>query len=155
MSEQIACDIVFTVDIYVLCVCFLFLLILGIIVLAGTFVLAVGSVIASSTLHSDLLGNCMRSPMEFYDITPVGRIVNRFGKDLDTVDNVIPMTFQSWCLTTFKVLSTLIIIAYSTPLFLVAGVPLGIFYYTMQVVITISNHEYTCFVTNSIISFIV
>ncbi|KAJ9082436.1 Transporter of the ATP-binding cassette (ABC) [Entomophthora muscae] len=45
-----------------------------------------GSMQASKRLHTDLLGNILRAPMRFFDTTPVGRLVNRFSKDLQCLD---------------------------------------------------------------------
>ncbi len=56
----------------------------------GVFILAVsiayGCITAASFLHEELLANVMKNPMSFFDTTPLGRIINRFSKDVDTLD---------------------------------------------------------------------
>ena len=37
----------------------------------------------SSRLHNQMLLRVMYSPMVFFEMTPVGRILNRFSKDMD------------------------------------------------------------------------
>ena len=56
--------------------------------------MAKGSVNASKRLHKSLLERLMHFPMSFFDVTPIGRIVNRFSKDIDTVDSAIPQTIR-------------------------------------------------------------
>lgn len=42
--------------------------------------------------------------MEMFDITPLGRIVNRFSKDVDTIDNTLPLNLRVVILQLFAVI---------------------------------------------------
>lgn len=53
----------------------------------------------------------------------------RFSKDIDTIDNTLPMNMRSWIQCLFTVLATITIISISTPLFIAAIVPLAVIYY--------------------------
>ncbi|XP_068114091.1 ATP-binding cassette sub-family C member 2 [Hyperolius riggenbachi] len=101
----------------------------GIFVFLGAFLVAAGTVRASRMLHTHLLRNILHVPMQFFDTTPSGRIVNRFAKDIFTVDETIPMSFRNWIGTILGVLSTLFLICLATPIFAAVIVPLAIFYY--------------------------
>ncbi|KAK2178694.1 hypothetical protein NP493_533g01002 [Ridgeia piscesae] len=70
--------------------------------------------------------------MVFFETTPTGRILNRFSRDVETIDNTLPSLFRSWVNTTFTVISTIVVISYSTPIFLVMIVPLALLYYFIQ-----------------------
>uniref|UniRef100_A0A8C1Z4H9 Uncharacterized protein n=1 Tax=Cyprinus carpio TaxID=7962 RepID=A0A8C1Z4H9_CYPCA len=104
----------------------------GFLVFFGTILLADGSISASRTLHTNLLSNILKVPMVFFDTTPSGRIVNRFAKDIFTVDEMIPMSFRSWILCLLGVLGTLFIICLATPIFTAVIVPMAIVYYFVQ-----------------------
>ena len=45
----------------------------------------------ASSLHEGMLTRVFQAPMSFFDTTPVGRILNRFSKDMASVDEVLPM----------------------------------------------------------------
>lgn len=67
------------------------------------------------------------------DTTPLGRIMNRFSKDVDTVDHVLPMSIRMWLMMFFGVASIFIVISISTPLFLAVMIPLAVGYYVIQI----------------------
>ena len=102
-------------------------------VLISSLCLALGSKIASRYLHQSILVNVMHLPMSFFESTPLGRIVNRFSKDISTIDDKVPMSLVSFFRTFCTVLGTVIAISFATPIFLVVIVPLGALYFFIQV----------------------
>uniref|UniRef100_A0A452GXN3 ATP binding cassette subfamily C member 2 n=1 Tax=Gopherus agassizii TaxID=38772 RepID=A0A452GXN3_9SAUR len=88
-----------------------------------------GAIRASRVLHQQLLSNILRVPMSFFDTTPTGRIVNRFAKDIFTVDETIPMSFRSWLTCFLGIISTLLMICLATPYFALIIIPLSILYF--------------------------
>ncbi|XP_063922476.1 multidrug resistance-associated protein 1 isoform X2 [Zophobas morio] len=102
-------------------------------VLLSALTLFIGSLNGAQLLHQLLLSNILRVPCTtFFDVTPVGRILNRFSKDVDTLDNILPMTIRGWITCFFSVLGTLVVISYTTPIFISVIVPIGILYYFIQ-----------------------
>ena len=108
-------------------------LIQALFILFASFGLAISAVFASRTLHNSMLKNILRSPMSFFDTTPLGRILNRFSKDTYIIDEVIPRSLRSFIFTFLMVISTLIVIIVTTPPFAVVIVPLFFFYAMVQV----------------------
>ncbi|XP_069836112.1 ATP-binding cassette sub-family C member 2-like [Dendropsophus ebraccatus] len=104
----------------------------AIFVFLSAFLIAAGTVRASRLLHAQLLRNILHVPMQFFDTTPTGRIVNRFAKDIFTVDDTIPMSFRYWIECFLEVISTLFIICLATPIFAAVIIPLAILYYFVQ-----------------------
>ncbi|CAF1201978.1 unnamed protein product [Didymodactylos carnosus] len=47
----------------------------------------------ASTLHNNMLKGVLYSPLRFYESNPVGRILNRFSKDQQVLDELLPLTF--------------------------------------------------------------
>lgn len=88
---------------------------------------------AAKILHDGMLEHVMRAPMSFFDTTPLGRILNRFSKDIDTVDVTIRFNVRMVLIQGFRALGAVIVICLETPLFLVACLPLIVLYYFLQV----------------------
>uniref|UniRef100_A0A670ZRM8 ATP binding cassette subfamily C member 2 n=1 Tax=Pseudonaja textilis TaxID=8673 RepID=A0A670ZRM8_PSETE len=102
---------------------------LGLFLLIATGLTSFGAIRASRVMHEQLLSNILRVPMSFFDSTPTGRIMNRFAKDIFTVDETIPISLRSWMSCFFMILSTLVIICIATPYFAIITLLLGILYY--------------------------
>ena len=49
-------------------------------IMIATIIISVGTLEAASKLHQTMLSRILRSPMAFFDTTPLGRILNRFSK---------------------------------------------------------------------------
>jgi len=47
-------------------------------------------------LHDDMLLAILNSSVRFFDVNPIGRILNRFSKDLSFVDDLLPLTFMDF-----------------------------------------------------------
>ncbi|XP_045534710.1 multidrug resistance-associated protein 1 isoform X1 [Papilio machaon] len=95
--------------------------------------LYLGTLAAARALHASLLAGVLRAPtIGFFDCTPVGRVLNRFSKDIDVLDNVLPMTLRGWTSCFFSVLGTLFVISFSTPIFMSVILPIGLLYYVIQ-----------------------
>ncbi|XP_046682933.1 multidrug resistance-associated protein 1-like isoform X2 [Homalodisca vitripennis] len=101
-------------------------------VVASTFMLAIATVLGAGHLHESMLSNILRCPMSFFDTTPMGRIVNRLSKDIDVVDNMLPTNLRMAQNALATIFGTIVVIIWSTPLFAVAFVPIGLIYYYLQ-----------------------
>ncbi|CAD6999755.1 unnamed protein product [Ceratitis capitata] len=68
--------------------------------LSGLF-LAFGCLNCSLEVFNKLLKGVMRWPTELFDTTPLGRILSRFSKDIDTCDTILPAVVQQFLSTFF------------------------------------------------------
>ncbi|XP_076457523.1 multidrug resistance-associated protein 1-like isoform X2 [Babylonia areolata] len=90
------------------------------------------TVAASKTLHAAMLNAVMRQPISFFDTTPLGRVMNRFSRDVDTVDGQMAMLVLRVLQQLSTVVSVIIVISYTTPLFVAAAAPIMVVYYLVQ-----------------------
>ncbi|XP_046565289.1 multidrug resistance-associated protein 1-like [Haliotis rubra] len=87
---------------------------------------------AAARLHDAILSRVFRSPMSFFDTTPLGRIINRMSRDVETIDNTLPIIVRMFMSTMTNVVGTIVIISINTPLFIAAMIPLLLLYYFIQ-----------------------
>ncbi|KAF9969099.1 Canalicular multispecific organic anion transporter 2, partial [Actinomortierella ambigua] len=89
---------------------------------------------AAAIIHDRLLSRVIRLPMAFFDTTPMGRVINRFSSDTATIDDQLAEEFNDFFAFVFQILTAVVVIAISTPSFLLA-LPLATVLY-----IHIQNH---------------
>lgn len=71
--------------------------------------------------------------MSFFERTPSGNLVNRFAKETDTIDSVIPSIIKMFMGSLFNVLGSCAVILIATPLVATIIPPLGLLYFFVQV----------------------
>ncbi|KAH3687464.1 hypothetical protein WICPIJ_001574 [Wickerhamomyces pijperi] len=82
------------------------------------FMWLVCSIRASRVLHDDMALAVLRSPMSYFETTPIGRILNRFTSDINKIDEAIPRVFAGFFGSIIRTILILGFIAFNMPLFL-------------------------------------
>ncbi|KAG0282034.1 hypothetical protein BGZ96_000892 [Linnemannia gamsii] len=72
-------------------------------------------------LHQKALDRILHSPIRFFDTIPFGRIINRFTRDMDTVDQQVNNVAANVMVYFLGTLTVTGVIAFVTPQFLVPG----------------------------------
>ena len=89
---------------------------------------------ASSNLHDHVFSQVSKATMAFFDTTPIGRILNRFSKDLDEIDLQLPFNLESSFQSVIRILISIGLIAVVIPWFLVGLAPLVAIFALINVV---------------------
>ncbi|XP_070617234.1 ATP-binding cassette sub-family C member 6 [Erythrolamprus reginae] len=90
-------------------------------------------IVASRKLFQKLLLDVLRSPMIFFEQTPSGNLLNRFSKEMDAIDSIVPDKLKSLLGFLFNLLEIYVVIVMATPMVLVAILPLSALYVALQV----------------------
>ncbi|OCB86633.1 multidrug resistance-associated ABC transporter [Sanghuangporus baumii] len=89
-----------------------------------------GSINASAAIYKKLLESVLFAPIRFHDTISRGRLLNRFGKDMEVIDSSLPDDFGNTAIYFTSACVTLITIAYvGGPRFIAAAFVLGFLYY--------------------------
>ncbi|BBN10831.1 protein MpABCC10 [Marchantia polymorpha subsp. ruderalis] len=118
------------------------ILVLGscILCLARAMLFTEAAIRSAQSMHGNMTEKVIRSPQTFFDQNPVGRILNRFGKDQAMVDEILPNTAQSMFENLVAVLGVMIFIAVIIPWFLLVLPPFVLaFYYCQQKYVAVSR----------------
>jgi ATP-binding cassette subfamily C (CFTR/MRP) protein 1 len=99
--------------------------------------LAFVALTASRSMFNDMLAAVLHAPMTFFDTTPVGRLVNRFSKDIYTIDEKVVETGGMYLRTLFNVAATVTVISGITPVFILFLIPMVLYYMKEQAFFTV------------------
>lgn len=81
---------------------------------------------ASKTLHSKMFNALLQAPMRFFDTNPSGRVLNRFSKDMGSIDEVLPRMLLEAIQILLVMCGILISVAYANYYMIIVMVVLGI-----------------------------
>ncbi|XP_036965888.1 multidrug resistance-associated protein 4-like isoform X3 [Acanthopagrus latus] len=79
---------------------------------------------SAQTLHNSMFDAILRTPVHFFDVNPIGRILNRFSKDIGYLDSLLPWTFVDFIQVLLQVIGVIAVAAVIIPWILIPVVPL-------------------------------
>lgn len=88
-----------------------------------------GSYRAAVTIHNNLLDTVLRSTVRFFDTTPLGRIINRFSKDIETIDGSLNGSLMTVLIYVANLIVAVGVVAVIVPWFLLPAAIISYMYY--------------------------
>ncbi|KAJ3006993.1 UNVERIFIED_CONTAM: ATP-binding cassette sub- C member 8 [Siphonaria sp. JEL0065] len=84
---------------------------------------------SSSAFHANALLGVLQAPLWWFETQLIGRLMNRFTKDITSIDNTVTTIAIKLLSGISWLLSVLALLAINTPVLLVGFIPLSFFYY--------------------------
>ncbi|OQE17014.1 hypothetical protein PENSTE_c022G00900 [Penicillium steckii] len=100
-----------------------------------------GSLHASWKIHDRLLKTVMHAKFRFFDSTPLGQLMNRFSKDVESVDQEVAPVAIGMLHSLASVIMIVILISAITPGFLIAGVFITLVYTALGAIYLNSSRD--------------
>ncbi|OWM71292.1 hypothetical protein CDL15_Pgr011419 [Punica granatum] len=97
--------------------------------LTNSYWLIISSLYAAKRLHDAMLNSILRAPMVFFHTNPLGRIINRFAKDLGDIDRFVAQFVNMFLGQVSQLLSTFVLIGIVSTMSLWAIMPLLVLFY--------------------------
>lgn len=97
--------------------------------LTNSYWLIISSLYAAKRLHDAMLTSILRAPMVFFHTNPLGRIINRFAKDLGDIDRSVAVFVNMFLGQVSQLLSTFVLIGIVSTMSLWAIMPLLVLFY--------------------------
>ncbi|CAG2107663.1 unnamed protein product, partial [Medioppia subpectinata] len=87
---------------------------------------------ASINLHNKIFVRLLRAPIAVFDANPVGRILNRFTKDMGIVDEQLPATGFDLNMNFLQLLGVMVVVAMVNPYLTIPAIGLIIFTFIVR-----------------------
>ncbi|XP_027391360.1 multidrug resistance-associated protein 4-like isoform X1 [Bos indicus x Bos taurus] len=87
---------------------------------------------SSLTLHNRMLETILRAPVLFFHRNPIGRILNRFSKDIGHMDDLLPLIFQDFIQAFLLVIGVVGMMVAAVPWIAIPVIPLGIVFFFLR-----------------------
>eukprot|EP00257_Ricinus_communis_P013434 XP_015570863.1 ABC transporter C family member 13 isoform X3 [Ricinus communis] len=121
----------FSTSFYLAVLC-IFCIVNSSLTLVRAFSFAFGGLRAAIQVHNTLLKKLIDAPIQFFDQTPAGRILNRFSSDLYTIDDSLPFILNILLANFVGLLGIAIILSYVQVAFLLLLLPFWFIYSKLQ-----------------------
>ncbi|KAL5152694.1 ABC transporter C family member 13 [Glycine soja] len=121
----------YSVSFYLAILC-LFCIMNSLFTLVRAFSFAFGGLQAATKVHNKLLNKLVNAPVQFFDQTPGGRILNRLSSDLYTIDDSLPFIMNILLANFVGLLGITIILCYVQVFFLLLLLPFWYIYSRLQ-----------------------
>ncbi|WFD21922.1 hypothetical protein MEQU1_000581 [Malassezia equina] len=95
----------------------------------------------SQLLYARMLGSLLSACPRFFDITPIGRIMNRLSKDVETVDQEMTTSLRMMLESGVTLIAIISIICWATPKFLYMAGFVMVAYYVIGVLYLASSRD--------------
>ncbi|KAG5204276.1 hypothetical protein JEQ12_002252 [Ovis aries] len=81
---------------------------------------------SSRALHNKMVESILRAPVLFFHRNPIGRILNRFSKDIGHMDDLLPLIFLDFIQTFLLMIGVVGVMVAAIPWIAIPVIPLGI-----------------------------
>ncbi|ORY29629.1 putative ATP-binding cassette transporter protein YOR1 [Naematelia encephala] len=88
---------------------------------------------AAKNIHDRLLDHVLRATIRYFNITPLGRIINRFTRDIETIDGSLNQSIQVVVAYMANLISAIVVVAAIVPWFLVPAAIISYIYWHYSV----------------------
>ncbi|KAI0357684.1 multidrug resistance-associated ABC transporter [Trametes cingulata] len=106
----------------------------GLVSIAGVVTQYTGALRASRILFERLLRSVVRATMRWHDTTPQGRILNRFSKDMGSIDSSLAESLHALGQCSAMLAASVLTVMAVFPAFIFPAAVLGYFYYRTTVI---------------------